>query len=58
MAVIGTISFCIAEWDAYRIELLRKNDLTLCFEDPSISERFVTKVSSEEHEENSDSSAY
>ena len=58
MAVIGTITFCVVEWDVYRIELMRKNDLTLHFEDPSISERFVAKVNDEVTEADSDSSAY
>ncbi len=64
--MIGTITFCIVEWDAYSIEQKRKTDFILNSEDPSISEPKLQSTlaikrngkGDGEEEKDSDSSAY
>ena len=67
--MVGTVTFCIVEWDAYSLEQKRKANFTLNSGDPSISERYEPKLQStlaiesngkenSEEGKDSDSSAY
>ena len=64
LGVVGTISFCIVEWEYFKLEEHRNRTLTLSYEDPSSSAHYdvlpktKTHVNVDSDENLSDSSTY
>lgn len=44
LAVLGTVTFCIVEWDYHRNEQKREDDLTNSYEEPNDTRYAIEKT--------------